>query len=385
VKSDKAALAHYGKFLEGTKKYIARTGRKEGRRLAMIACLLVVCIENLCSRPHNALIHSQQGLKLVEEQGDDDTSISPSTTATMEVELMQQFSRLDLQIAGYDVQAKSVHRKLKGEGANSIREMPGTFKNVEQAGQYLDLVMRRSFHFMAHTNLTHKAQFKFGLEDGTWHSMLHLSEEQYANTAPYIVQFEHEIYVSEVRRWDQAFESLFTEVLRNPNHPNATRALMMKVHSITTAVLLADHLSTSELHWDTLLPEMKSLVYFSKQLLEHPACVRGQFAFDMGLIYPLIMPTMNCRDRTLRREAIDLLEEIPWREAHWDSAHIADVAKFIMQVEEEGVETEYVPEWARVKSFEIDIHMNTGMVHLTCHRGVGESAVAVEGDLDWSA
>jgi hypothetical protein len=98
VKSDKAALAQYGKFLEGTKKYIARTGRKEGRRLAMIACLLVVCIENMQYRPHNALIHAQQGLKLVEEMSDDDTPSSPSRTETIEVELMQQFSRLDLQI-----------------------------------------------------------------------------------------------------------------------------------------------------------------------------------------------------------------------------------------------------------------------------------------------
>jgi hypothetical protein len=104
----------------------------------------------------------------------------------------------------------------------------------------------------------------------------------------------------------------------------------------------------------------------------------------MGLIYPLIMPTLNCRDRKLRREAIDLLSETPWREAHWDSAHAADVAKFVMQVEEEGIETDYIPEWARVSSFEVDIQMSTGIVYLSCLRGVGEAAVTVEGTLDWS-
>jgi hypothetical protein len=298
----------------------------------------------------------------------------------------REYFKLSKVIVGcYDVQAKNVHRKLKGDGATAIREMPATFRDVKQAGQYLDLVMRRAFHFMAYTNLVHKAQFKFGLEDGSSHSMLCVGEELYSNTAPYIVQVEHEIYLSEVRRWDQAFGSLFTDMLCNPNHPDATRALMMQVHSITTALSLADHLSTSELHWDALLPEMKSLVYLSKKLLENPGYVRGQFAFDMGLIYPLIMPTLNCRDRKLRREAIDLLEETPWREAHWDSAHCADVAKFIMQVEEEGIETEFIPEWARVRSFRIDIQMHTGRVHLTCLRGVGDSAATVEGDLDWSA
>jgi len=306
-------------------------------------------------RPHNALVHAQQGLKLVEEISNEDLdSVGPlpRRTDTIELELIQQFSRLDLQIVGcYDVQAKSIHRKLKGEGANLIRDMPATFANIEEATQYLDLIMRRAFHFMAYTNSEHKAQFIFGLEDGTSHNMLCLNKEQNTYASPYIVQVEHERYVSEVRRWDQAFELLFTDVLWNPNHPNATRVLMMKIHSITTALSLADHLSTSELHWDALLPEMKSIVYFSKKLLEHPAYVKGQFAFDMGLIYPLIFPALNCRDRKLRREAIDLLSEDPWREAHWDSAHTADTTKFVMQVEEEGVETEFIPEWARVKSF----------------------------------
>ena len=390
AKSDKVALAQYGKFLEGTKKYIARTGRKEGRRLAMIACLLVVCIENMQYRPHNALVHAQQGLKLVEEISEDQSeqkSLSRRAAAdTIEVELLQQFSRLDLQIVGcYDIQSRNVHRKLKGEGANLIREMPAAFSDIQEASEYLDLVMRRAFHFMAYTNLSHKAQFKFGLEDGTSHEMLCLSEdERRPHATPYVVQIEHEIYVSEIRRWDHAFERMLNQVLWNPNHPNTTRALMMKVHSITTSLSLADHLSTSELHWDKLMPEFKNLVYLCKKLLEHPAYVRGQFAFDMGLIYPLIIPTLNCRDRRLRREAIDLLSESPWREAHWDSSHAADVAKFVMQVEEEGVETDFIPEWARVKSFGIDIQMNTGIVRLSCLRGVGGAAVTVEGTMDWS-
>ncbi|KAG9238755.1 hypothetical protein BJ875DRAFT_14408 [Amylocarpus encephaloides] len=388
VKFEKAALAQYGKFLEGTKRYISRTSKEEGRRVAMISCLLVICIENMQYRPHNALLHAQQGLKLVEEITDDDSDIRQVSNApeAIEVELMQQFGRLDLQVVGcYDVQPKEVHYKLKNEGNIKIRNMPETFQNVDEACLYLDLVMRRTFHFMAYTNSDHKVQFNFGLEDDIFQKSFCSREETDLLPAPHDVHVEQARYTAEVLRWNQAFEPLFADVLWNPHHPDSIRALMMKVHSLTTTLSLADHLKKSELQIDNFLPEMESLVYFSKKLLEHPHYVRGEFAFDMGLIYPLIIPTLNCRDRKLRREAIDLLAVKPWREAHWDSGHAADVARLVMQVEEEGVETDFIPEWARVRSFSIDIKMETGIAHLTCLRGVGDSAVRVKGVLDWSS
>lgn len=60
MKLDKTALAHYGKFLEGTKKYLSSANQAEGRRLAMVSCLLIICIENMQYRPHNALAHAKQ-------------------------------------------------------------------------------------------------------------------------------------------------------------------------------------------------------------------------------------------------------------------------------------------------------------------------------------
>lgn len=55
-----------------------------------------------------------------------------------------------------------------------------------------------------------------------------------------------------------------------------------------------------------------------------------------------------------------------------------------MQVEEEGVETDFIPEFARVRSLEMNCKMDTGMVQLICHRGFGDLAVRVECEMNWS-
>ena len=51
------------------------------------------------------------------------------------------------------------------------------------------------------------------------------------------------------------------------------------------------------------------------------------FAFVSGAIRPLYMVADKCFDFKVSEEAIDLLEEKPWREGAWDSAAMAAIAR----------------------------------------------------------
>lgn len=149
------ALEQYDQFLAGTKKQMALATREQGRRLAMISCLLVVCIENMQFHNKNALIHAQQGLKLVEELKNDTSDARNKgkmpESDFIENELVQQFDRLELQVlAIYDTRTGEEHEVLKDEGASSVENMPDAFTNIDDAKWYLDLIMRRAFHFMAY-------------------------------------------------------------------------------------------------------------------------------------------------------------------------------------------------------------------------------------------
>jgi hypothetical protein len=154
------ALEHYDKFLAATKAQMAQATRQQGRRLAMVSTLLVVCIENMQFHSQNALTHAWQGLKLVAELKNDNEEFDPrirnglSTPAPkyIEDELVQQFNRMELQILHmYDGQTGESQPKLMTEGTLSIRNMPEMFTDIDEAKLYLDLVMRRALRFMAYS------------------------------------------------------------------------------------------------------------------------------------------------------------------------------------------------------------------------------------------
>lgn len=162
----------------------------------------------------------------------------------------------------------------------------------------------------------------------------------------------------------------------------------MKVHSVASTMHLTCRFSTTQLIWDSFTPQMQSLVGMSRTVLNHPYSEvvfnERSFTFDMGLIYPLLTAAACCRDRRIRREAIELLSTRTWREAQWMTQMSADIAIFMLETEEEGVETEFIPEWARARLTGVDIVKEERRTILHCIRGVGSSAVHIESVRDWS-
>ena len=67
--------------------------------------------------------------------------------------------------------------------------------------------------------------------------------------------------------------------------------------------------------------------------------IKASFALDLGIVPPLFVVATKCRQRKLRREAIRLLMSSPRREGMWDSILSGRVAKWIMEIEEEGMRT----------------------------------------------
>jgi hypothetical protein len=58
--------------------------------------------------------------------------------------------------------------------------------------------------------------------------------------------------------------------------------------------------------------------------------------FDIFLIPSLSMVACRCREPTIRREAITLLQSVHWREDIWDSLDASSVAEYVILMEENG-------------------------------------------------
>lgn len=152
------ALQQYDKFLTAAKDQISVDVvlvDDHMRRTALIACLLVVCIENLQFRYTVALTHAQNGLRLMQEyidtapKRDYTYGTTSSPPYAIEDELVLQFKRLDLQtLSYYGARTPVDHGKVKCEGSSRMRSMPDAFTDIDEARLYLDIVMRRTYHFM---------------------------------------------------------------------------------------------------------------------------------------------------------------------------------------------------------------------------------------------
>jgi len=103
-------------------------------------------------------------------------------------------------------------------------------------------------------------------------------------------------------------------------------------------IRLADHLSMSEFIYDNVMPDFERIVGWSRTILRHPRSElhfrAGSFCFETGLIaHPTT--TYRCWDPSLRRQAIKLLNQKPWREKYRINNLAVDVSLLIAKFEEE--------------------------------------------------
>ncbi|RDW72092.1 hypothetical protein BP5796_08126 [Coleophoma crateriformis] len=405
------ALRHYDKFLRGVRENI--TDDEAGRRMAMIACILVVCIETLQNHSQAAFFHSRAGIDLMHDwlakrpcpaseirEGDGAQPNSPKrlpgiaspAPQIVEDELVQQFSRMEIQhLVQFDLRTPERHARLKHEGSTSIKLMPTEFTDTQEAMHFMNLIRRRTYHFMAEILVNRNRTA------GRRHSLLNFGDHEVYQqdenvnfsfqrvTVPEEVQVEREMYASENRRWAQAFEPLFRSINKSGSYREKIRANLLKIISLALPIRLAGHLAASELVYDQYLPEFRQILALGESVLDHPDLfVDGSFSFDLGITYDFSIICMSCRDRTLRRRALALLNKKSWREGPFGSKTMADVATCVMEFEEKASDTEYIPEQARVKLTNVHVDVAKRSITLTLLQGTGESARQITAHRDWS-
>jgi hypothetical protein len=223
----KRILRHYNRFLKGSRK--ALDGGHQTTRLALIVCLLIVCVETLQWHHHQALYHIYAGTNLLDEWMS--TNLKPTHKLPddfIEDEIAQQFRTLEVEASSlFDPRPKSYHDKHLSEGLEAIQTMPGVFSNLQEARIYLDLIRRRIRHFIGslrpgkvgRSNLQPEFESPgFRTSFDTLESFSSLSE---------CTKHVQERYTTEIRRWEAAFEPLFLStsptkkrVLRHPTPQN---------------------------------------------------------------------------------------------------------------------------------------------------------------------
>ena len=358
------ALLKYGKAVKSMQEVLIGAEL----RLVLIACLLVYAFENLVSNQcrHAALSHGVSGQALLQEWlakhqpvVPDNRHLHSPVPAIIDDELVEAFSHIDLQITTvFDPRPLETHRAMIRGGLDVVQKMPSTFNDLSEAQGYLMVIMRRCHHFLACTWLSTETQALNRELDLLPHENLIVKTGSNIWSTSYTVsnnlRIEQREYAEDISRWSRAFKSLYERTQRSENIGSRSHliATLLRIHEITTTIVVAGVLFTEELAYDTFLAEFQEMfdlaiivVNSFRKKSGHTHKTAG-FLLDLGISAPLFLLTNRCRDHTLRANAIEILRG--WHpEASWHPRLIAEIGDFLMDVEELGNPDGFIPEKSR--------------------------------------
>ncbi|PVH73740.1 hypothetical protein DL98DRAFT_576131 [Cadophora sp. DSE1049] len=404
------ALRQYNKFLHGSRQ--ALVSGHEGQRLALIVCLLIICIETLQWHHLQVLSHIYSGVQLLDSflASQEPDPQARLTSYLIEDEIIEQFRMLEVEANMlFDPFPVSHHHILNLEGEDLISSMPEVFSSVEEAKYYLDLLTRRVRHLIASSRPVKPSTPDFGRERETSYidpELLGLSpglRSTFDNPSPSPSPITSDPTLSTsltqhkslLSTWQRSFTPLF-ETTTDPTSPTYLPTLHLAILSEALSINLHTSFHTSSspfLAHNTHLPSFHRILTLSQTILHHPSfttfLLPGDYSASSGLIGPLRLVASHSRHRPLRHQALTLLRHRPWREGVWWSCSAGQLSAWLSSIEEESISSssseEVIPEWARARLLEVGIWEEGSVttVKAVCVRGEGEGAEVRVGEWIW--
>jgi hypothetical protein len=378
------ALEQYHKAIKGMQRLAAGYNNI---RTVLITSLIIVCFEVLHGNQEAAAAQLQNGIAMIQEWKKDERDASKyplgfSSPApdTIEDYLVQFFGRLEIQAMSFrDTRPAERHASLKEEGKQVIQQMPGLFASINEARVYVDLIMRRMMHFTASIN-----HFKVSYAQYEDAPVAHIPAPWIDSKVPQATQplsaaarpyySEHEQLSTEMSRWMMAFSPLLDRCVESGGQHRIS-ALTLSLAATAAKISFQTAFIKTETEYDVFEPEFRRSVSQATLLLQtqEEYTPRNKptlaFSFELGVIPPLFLTCVKCRNSEIRKTALQLLIRYPRREGIWDSVTTAAIGTWVSELEEEDVGAGmFVPEDDRVRKAGIKFDLLKRTATMTCFK-----------------
>lgn len=389
------AFRQYSKSICLMRRDVA--GGRHDLRTTLISCLLFYCFESFHGYHELAISQVYTGLKMIRDwttsfyRPDKDgrliTKIGSEDPYAVEDDILRAFGSLEIQVMSYaDGRNANLHEHYRHCGQASIDEMPAVFYEMKEARALLELVIRRSMHWLRSTMHLHN----FSAASSPSSSPTTDAED---SEGPMSLFFdvdptyeEQSATLKEYERWDKAFQPLLTRARsRSARQETFLHASTLRLHWLSGYLSIASNNSRCSLVNDgRFTKNVEELVGIARILLsETNQGLDGGFVFDMQIIVPLMTVGWVYRHRALRREAIELLLRSPRKEGVWDGIVVGKIMTWLGRIEEEGLgfgddEEEYVPEWAAARCIKMGYDTEKREAHVSCLQPVKGSLIGEE-------
>lgn len=341
-----------------------------GYHTRLIAIILLACFDSFIGDHKQAIVQIQSGLGLLGQFQTRRRSISSTPTNSSDDELVVLFNRLAIQAKSYDLAfhfpepyiiklGSAVPDPDSPPTGGSDRSSPSSAGSPPREGVFESLAEARL------------------ASDRLCLALLLFVERLYtAKTDPsYVLPSSWKKYGMGLKErlaaWSEAFEPILaSRLLPDTSHIEKSGIAALKMFQTNAHIIFLMLFCDNELQFDAFMPHFKLIVdlgwevvgademryamgccspeclpqypAFAKATLPpgtyRPGGLKPSFSADLGIVAPLYVVATKCREPFLRRQAIQLLKSSARREGMWDSGLASNIATWVMQIEEQGVE-----------------------------------------------
>ncbi|KAE9379347.1 hypothetical protein N431DRAFT_325965 [Stipitochalara longipes BDJ] len=325
---EKLMLSNYSKAISHLKPHFSSKDRSSVR-VALITCVLFVCVEAFRGHFKTAQTHLQNGLKVLGElqhlssaNGDGIHLLQPCLNPTDDW-IVEMFSRLQIEVTLF-------HQSIQYPGSNfqcsELRLPPTIYCSLNEAWQELERILNQIVH------LADRSREKQNLSSISRNLLL---------------TFQQRIK-AELTQWLCAYEAS-REALRGvfyPGYEDFAFQLLCTYHTLANIMADSCLYPYDESIYDSLANQFVTLIDLSVknwniglpdkefEILAVPKLDLSRSVMDIGWIPPLYYTALKCRVHRLRLQAIKFLELSPHREGIWDGQIAACIARKVMEIEE---------------------------------------------------
>jgi hypothetical protein len=115
--------------------------------------------------------------------------------------------------------------------------------------------------------------------------------------------------LSNLNNWVDAFTELNSSLGSTASYSGIYASTLLRLYSLIAYIWISTCVDKSETVFDSHVAELTSIVDLSESLLAKGTAANAlpHFTFEMGLIPPLYFTAINCRHPTLRRKAVSFI------------------------------------------------------------------------------
>ncbi|RYP45871.1 hypothetical protein DL768_007828 [Monosporascus sp. mg162] len=308
---------------------------KASIRVALVACMLFICLEFMRGRYRTGNNHLQSGIKLLAglqhdpERGDGRCNILAREFNREPIDdwLIEAFTRMNLLAAQFN----QGYWMPPSPHISNYQPPPMTFESVTQARNMLDGMFKDVFHLMRCCR--RESLFEVPGDSRSGQGLLDVQRR----------------IKSDLEVWFNTYKASRVNFQVQLDAVSKIGYQLLLLYYIMASILADTCLRPEdEMAFDSHCHGFVSMITHSVSILEAVRAVHdlndpvfsrssselSLFTADIGWTPPLYFTALHCRIHPIRRRTIQLLRALPSREGIWDSIFAAFVAEEVMRIEE---------------------------------------------------